>query len=147
MILVSWLIGHSLTFLMFLSLVNIFNTSKYPHIHRKESRVHLYYQRVAGVFWWWVMTPWKRPVILAVHGVHHTSLPILYTNPTGVRMVNELLEWFETLWIVEPGSNCGAWSMLNVLQYSAANLVQTILSELIFQCSLDYLEQFRGRLV
>ncbi len=37
--------------------------------------------------------------------------------------------------------------MLSVLQILAANLVKTILSELILQCSMDSLEQYRGRLV
>ncbi len=31
--------------------LNIFNTSKYTHIHRKEGGVQLYYQRIAGMFW------------------------------------------------------------------------------------------------
>ncbi len=54
-----------------------FNISKYTHIHRRDSRIQLYYQRVAGVFWGWVMTAWKRPMIPAVHRIHYTSMPIL----------------------------------------------------------------------
>ncbi len=73
--------------------INIFNTSKYTHMHSKESRVHLYYQRVAGVFWGWVMTARKRPVIPAVHGIHlymgYTTHPCqpYNMNPTGVHMI------------------------------------------------------------
>ncbi len=37
----------------------IFNISKYTQIHKEESRIQLYYQLVAAVFWCWVMTAWK----------------------------------------------------------------------------------------
>ncbi len=67
--------------------------------------VQLYYQRVAGpgVFWGWLMTAWKLPVIPAVHW---TSMPFLYVyEPYRVhnnrqlqgRLGQEVVCWFTSL--------------------------------------------------
>ncbi len=68
------------------------------------------------------------------YGIAHIENFIEYESIVG--MIGNLME-------VEPGTK----SQIVELVPSMLNIVQTILSELILQCSMDYLERIRGRLV
>ncbi len=60
---------------LFQTLITLFWTyatlqNIHTHTEKRVEYSYVYYRRVAGVFWCWVMTAWKRPVIPAVHWIH-----------------------------------------------------------------------------
>ncbi len=80
--------------------LNTFNTLKYTHIHRKDSRIQLYYQRLAEVFWCWVLW-WLENSCDSCWTLDIRAIPI----PSGLLILYTVLVdywWSIIIAIVEP---------------------------------------------